>query len=243
MNILGGLSVPIGLGSRRIPRVRRSSRGSGSALLLAIGSTIWLLACGSTDNAEVHPGDPQYPAENRHASATVDFTALVPTTLHPLFSSTYLSSAPACRRTFSPNLQRPLGLDVPVKLTRTGNSYVGALAIDRFLPGHCDWRFVGAGYETRDPAAYGGVLLRYDDRRDGPAAVRLDIWCAQARRGDPSHPELCGSLKFLASFQGVISPERLAAAPEDERGDSEATIGPNTRTVVVEFHDVDASQR
>jgi len=242
MNILVGLSVPIGVGSHGIPSVRHISRGSCGALLLAIGSTIWLLACGSTDNAEVHPGDPQYPAENRHASAIVEFTALVPSTLHPVFSIGYLGLAPACRRTIGGGAaSSPAGFDVPLNLTRSGGASRGTFATDRFEPGSCNWQFAGLGYQTRDPAAYGGVLLRYADR-PGPDAVRLDIWCKRVPLAK-DHPEFCNSLRFLADAHYGVSPERLAAAPEDERGDSEATIGPNTRTVVVEFHDVDASQR
>lgn len=201
-----------------------------------------LPAC-SSGSTEVHPGDPDYPADNPHASALVEFTATVPSTLHPVFSTAYLASARACQRTIGGGVQTPLGFDAPLHLTQSQNTYRGTFAIDRFQPGNCEWRFVGMGYETRDPAAYGGPLLRYDERPGRPASVRLDIWCARAPRISPSHPRLCGSLKFLASFQGIVSPETLSAVPASVHADSDAQIGPDTRTVVVEFHDIDASHQ
>lgn len=216
-------------------------RGGCIALIFALGSAVCLLACGSSpDPAEVHPGDPQYPAENPHASAIVQFTAVVPSTLHPVFSIGYLGLATGCLRKIGGGAaSRPPGFNVPVNLTLSGGVYRGTFATDRFEPGGCNWQFAGLGYETRNPAAYGGILLRYAQRL-GPDAVRLDIWCARVPLSK-DHPEFCNSLQFLANGHYGASPDTLAAAPEDERGDAEATIGPNTRTVIVEFHDVDAS--
>ena len=75
---------------------------------------------------------------------------------------------------------------------------------------------------------------------DRPAAVRLDVWCVRVPKQSLDHPEFCESRSFLASIGADVSTDEAAAVPTNAEGEARTTIGPATRTVVVEFHDLDA---
>jgi hypothetical protein len=117
----------------------------------------------------------------------------------------------------------------------------GVLFIDQYEPGHCGWRLTAIGFHSFAPSSEGAVIASYDGMSDSPQKFRLDIWCAKDVKQNAKRPEFCYSLNFLSSFPGLVSKEFLSSVPMNQRDNGGPVhAGPNTRSIVIDFHDLDA---
>ena len=72
------------------------------------------------------------------------------------------------------------------------------------------------------------------------AAEPVHVWCINHVVFNPSSPEHCDGLDTVAVATHQVSPGFLASVPIAKRGNGNPIrIGPDTRSVVVEFHDLD----
>lgn len=205
-----------------------------------------------TKSAEVKPGDVDYPLENPNATHIVQFIAIVPPTLSLRFWYGYLASVDnediemgddtACQRQAGPGLSAPVFVDVPMQLVRTGDTWRGTVVLDRFAPGGCNWAFAGISVLSANPPSNGTQLATgYQDGGGTLPDYHLDEWCISAPRFDPHCPEICLSLSALQHLKIGIPPDFMKTVAPAERDDGRAVhIGPNTRTITVKFHDLDA---
>lgn len=202
-------------------------------------------------SAEVKPGDIDYPLENARATHAVQFTAIVPPTLSLRFWYGYHASLDqedtesgntACQRQTEDEIPTPVYVDLPLQLVQTGDTYRGTLVVDRFAPGSCHWTFSGISVLSDEPRSHGTQLAAvYADDADTAPDYHLDEWCIRAPEFDPQRPEICLSLNALQRLGIGISPDFIKTVALTERDDGRAAhVTPNTRTITVEFHDLDA---
>ena len=204
-----------------------------------------------TQSAEVKPGDVDYPLENPRATHVIQFIAIVPPTLSLRFWYGYSASVEeedteigntACQRQTGEEIPIHVYVDLPMQLTQTGDTYRGTLVFDKFAPGSCNWSFSGISVLSDEPPSRGTLLAGvYQDDRSAAPDYHLDEWCIRAPDFDPQRPEICLSLSALQRLKIQISPDFIKTVPLTERDDGRAAhVGPNTRTITVEFHDLDA---
>ena len=197
--------------------------------------------CGSAyQSSEVEPGDPEYPKENLHPTRRIELTAVVPTTLSVSFGTVW--SGNGCKREIGVAVTATVSLGLPLELSRSGEVYRGDVVIDRFEPGSCGWQFGGIAFNTENPPSVGDLIATYDGRADDQESYELDIWCIKLPEENAAKPEVCDSLSYLFKGPKVISPEFFASVPEGERDNGgPAPIGPKTQSILVRFHDLDAT--
>ena len=205
-----------------------------------------------TKSGEVKPGDIDYPLENPAATHVVEFIAIVPPTLSLRFRYGYRASVnqeeaemgddTACQRQTGQDLSTPVYVDLPIPLVQTGDTYRGTVVLDRFAPGSCNWAFAGISVLSNHPRSNATPLAAvYQDDGGTAPDYHLDEWCISAPAFDPQRPEICLSLNALQRLKIQISPDFIKTVPWTERDDGRAVhVGPNTRTITVKFHDLDA---
>jgi len=120
-------------------------------------------------------------------------------------------------------------------MTRSGNVLHGQLVLDKYLPGDCGWAFAGADYSVLiGPSGNSSSLLRIDPNN---VTARTDMYCRNMNK-----TEFCGSAHGWSSMPD--SPITPADYQELLRsGDAHAVpayIAPSSRSVLIQFHDVDA---
>jgi hypothetical protein len=226
-----------------VKSLRESNARGWGACVGSLAILLCLFACSRDVSLEVKPGESGYPEENLHPTQIVQITAILPRTLSVMVRAGYSVSSnyPACQRRVGLAVSAPIGLNIPIQLSGSGESYRGTVVVDQFEPGMCGWQFAGVGFTSEKPSSEGALIARYDGRKDDPQGYTLDIWCKNAARQNPQRPEFCFSLKFLETFPGLIAPDLVASVPERERDNAgPARIGPNTRSITVLFHDLDA---
>lgn len=235
----------------------RSARLTVSAVVLAVSG------CGHSaqetvdqptrhaKTSRLRPGELDYPVDNPSPSHSVQFIAIVPPSLSIRFQYGYRASVDqkdadtgdtACQRQVAPEIAEPLFVEQTLSLVQNGDTYRGTFAIDRFQPGICNWAFSGISALADDPSSRGTLLAAvYDDHGNALPDDHLDEWCIKAPAIDPEYPEICLSLKALQRLRIPIPADFVAAVPLSQQDDGRAAhVGPNSRTITVQFHDVDA---
>jgi hypothetical protein len=210
------------------------------SLLFVLAS---LPACGRTTDPK--PGDTDYPVENPHPTHFIQFTVTIPPTLAVNFRVTYLADVAAggppntagtCVRTVGLGVTAPFGVDLPLHLTRDGDTYHGSVAVDAFLPGNCNWRMAFIRYqEARDYGDYAALVQFGFPLQE---AHQLHIWCVKDQRSsDPAHPERCGSPFVLTD---VIRAEFENEIPLEQRRNARMDTSASAQNISVAFHDFNA---
>ena len=227
--------------TRKVKEFFRATQTVPVWAILLVGFVLLAGGCGSaSQSTQVKPGEPEYPKENPHPTRSIELTAIVPTTLSVRFVTVW--SGLSCRRQVGLGGTFTVGLGLPFELAHSGESYRGDVVIDRFEPGSCGWQFGAIGFHTENPTGFGDLIASYDGRADDPESHELDIWCVKRPDKFPENPEMCGSLSFLAKGLRIIPPEFLGTVPEGERNnDGPVPLGPKTRSILVRFHDLDAT--
>lgn len=237
---------------------------------VSLAGLYWLISYGHMrfKNAIALPqeaghSEPAYPIVNPDPSHVLTLSGTLPATLPvddvELRYGTDIApdekGAELCQRPspVGPKLPpRPLVHRVIVPLTRVGETYRTAIAVDQYVPGDCRWRLWDITFRLRakgypDPMPiFQGIKIANERivvaARQGGGFYRgrVDVWCGQALNHDirPYYPEGCGD---LIDFSRRISPEKLASVPSVERESHNVVyVFPDTTSVQFNLHDVDA---
>jgi len=211
---------------------------------------------------ELTPGDPDYPQVNPHPQQWVHITARIPASL---FYALRLRYKVAFVTINNPDgtlnrYESPAGcrwkptdefyVELPLEAAKTGDTYQGDLAADYFQPGNCGWRLdLVLSPILRSPLVW--YRTEYNGGPRDPLDSRLDIWCTRemklhpqvppAERSNPNRLNNCVSLDFARRVFIDLPGGFFRSIPESERTDAEpGYIGRHTKSITVEFHDLDA---
>jgi hypothetical protein len=213
------------------------------AVLLAV---LFSTSCSeSMSPTEIKPGETGYPTENTHPTQFLQVTAKLPQTLSVRFRVGYSASplAASCQRTVGLGVSAPYSVSLPLQLDRVGDSYQGRLAIDRFMPGSCGWRFVGVWYSAEVREVHDHELIMYGTQVS--RSLQIDVWCMDFPKATERPAKVCEGLDVLSrDFQDVIPPGLLKTIPNDQRAHGPpARIGSDSSVVEITFHDLDMIRR
>jgi hypothetical protein len=131
---------------------------------------------------------------------------------------------------------------VPIPLIGSNGDYSGTFTVDRFLPGRCEWGFMGVASNFKEDTPvqylYGSPNPAYPH---GPEQVS-DIWC-----GD--NPVVTEPSRFICTDFTVCAegtegrPESLLAAHPHKVSDGPSSIismDDTTKSIVLRYHDLRA---
>jgi hypothetical protein len=148
---------------------------------------------------------------------------------------------------------RNLHLTEPLQLVRRASRYEAWVTVDKYQPGHCGWGLVYVGYQVLNTMEYQqranvtgsrageGIISTIDTSPPGqmPWQGQINVWCLYNRdraARDKDFPEECGR------FSEVVGDD-VPGVPASERNAERATwLSPETRSVTVNFHDLDAER-
>lgn len=233
---------------------------SAFALLLGISGypVVAFHAAGGAEE-DVKPGQIDYPLRNEHPVRVLTLTGTLPATLRIRFLVNYTAIVPPtsvppeainhCAFRDVANILRPFDITEPLHITRDGAHFRATVVADKYLPGPCQWHFNLVGFTVPNgvgPLAEGWFARAYEARRDvqylgdlyeGP----IDEWCKKnPYPPDARRPEQCGNLSTIQVVAPIRS-ELLERIAVDERRDQVSVwVFPDTRSIEVDFHDLDA---
>jgi hypothetical protein len=215
------------------------------ALAYTLGVLVFLPACGRTTDPK--PGDKDYPVENSHPAHIIQFSATVPQSLSVSFRVTYLAdpaaggspdNANTCVRTAGLAVAAPFGVYLPLRLTQDGNTYRGAIEVDHFLPGTCNWHIAFVEYHEAHSSLPLDRIAQFGDQYPFQLDYQLHLWCIKDLHStDANHPELCGTPMEFANY---IRSDYIERIPADERKSYRADARPSTKSITVSFHDLNS---
>jgi hypothetical protein len=237
-------------------------RNAAPALMLSVAA---LSACdlSPTPDAAVQTprpyrsGDPNVPVRNAHPNDPVQFTATVPPSLKKDFTALYgiswvevLNKDGSLNRVESPpgcpiSPRDGFSVTIPIALEKDGNAYRGTVALDAFTPGPCLWRFEEISSALMRTAV---VTRQWSRSKAGSRDIRVDVWCTLHHKlvSDSAHPSALNQLYNcvpldVAPFFVDLPPGFYKSIPEYQRPLNTLVpeLGPNTRSIDVEFHDLD----
>jgi hypothetical protein len=215
------------------------------------GLLLYGCGMGSYQTSEIKPGEADYPQENPNPVQTLAITANIPSDPKVRFIARYrvspsaggtMQSGQSCQREVGLAVTAPYVLHLQVPMARNGDSYAGAVTVDRYLPGRCKWQFVdltldvdGSGLEPFPFAHTGNQPGESTDNQ-------LDIWCTRKLKLFPNQTVACGDLRALTVRFLEQIPLTLidSIKTRGEARDGPVIIGPNTRSLTIRFHDLDA---
>jgi hypothetical protein len=215
------------------------------SILGAIGAGIFVCQCASAyETAEIKPGEKDYPVERSAPRHVVQLAVTVPPGYSLVASAGYVATSPggtlasgtSCQREIGFAVTAPFDLDTPVKMVRDGGVSRGALVVDRFEPGRCDWQLRALVFQLLRPGSKENALryaaFPFRNRKRLPGDRHGDYWCS-ARGG-------CSHLALLLTDREVGS-AFVASIPEAKRGNGDGvSIGVSTTSLSIEFHDLDS---
>jgi hypothetical protein len=213
---------------------------------------------------ELKPGDPDYPLVKPYPEQLVHFTAKIPPSLFYEMSLRYKVPFATIENPDGTlnRLESPVGcrskptdqfyVELPLTVSKTGDTYQGNFVVDYFQPGNCGWRFDLA----LSPILRNPLFWYRTEYNGGPRDLidsRLDIWCTRktkihppidpAERNKPNQVDKnnCVSLELARGLFLDLPAGFYESIPENERTDAEpGYIGRHTKSITVEFHDLDA---
>jgi hypothetical protein len=201
------------------------------------------LGSASGCRGNVHPGDPDYPAENPQPTQSVELTIIEPPYAKLEFIAGYEATVVSddCSYELGAAGTRPYYIVSPINPAGVGNVRRATIILDRYQSGRCRYAFTGAFYRPslRFESVGSLELLRVDPAR-ATETERADVYCL-----DIAKEPRCGSLRLMASgLNAKVSKEEEALLTS--KGGAKFTplyIGPVTRSITVQFHDLDAKDR
>jgi hypothetical protein len=138
----------------------------------------------------------------------------------------------------------------PLPLTEVNGVLKGILAYDRFDPGPCGFQYRETSYRYQMPF---DVPPSNNDHwlpmiSDDPSRMmgnsteeRVDLWCSIYVYSDGEKSQNCGKLRGETYGEhAMISQSQLDAAVAAGMKDPPALIHPNTRSVIIQLHNLDA---
>jgi hypothetical protein len=201
--------------------------------LLLVTATCLLTAC----SRNVAPGDPDYPIASSHPTQIVDLTIVDPPSIKLEFLVGYEGwGGGKCSYEWGGASSRPYSVAEPLLMARSGNVLHGQVILDKYYPGDCGWAFAGVFYKTVN-SDRSAELLRVDPNR---VTARSDVYCLKS-----DGTTFCSS---AAGWKGELNGP-IAQADYDAILASGAAhftpayIALSTRSVFIQFHDLDAPDR
>jgi hypothetical protein len=185
------------------------------------------------------PGDADYPEELGRPTQTIPLIVSGPDGADMRFQTTYVSDAKLCGHQVGFGGYMAYTLQFPVILTKSGDSYRGSIALDRFKPGKCGWRFSSVGYAMGD-----GVqnALALPANHDDPGVPKREFWCYRVTyENKPLHA--CEDLALLrwSNAMRAVSREFLAQFSHQQQSDVPIIkVTSQTREIDVVLHDLNA---
>jgi hypothetical protein len=242
-------------------RHESSNYGFGSARSIAIGILVAVLPIGGfcafrhslqgsmpseVDAKELKPGDAKYPLETASPKYVISFVVARLGLSNYRFDAEYASDVKLCGHPIGSGGYSAYAIAIPIEVAPTQDGkFHGAIAIDRFQPGQCGWKFRGIGY-TR-PDGVGNALGSFREKPSALAlstAPHIDMWCYHATEGQFGSPDpTCEILAELRAPSGLrrVSPEFLAGfPPEQQSARGWVPITTDTKEFTVDFHDLNA---
>jgi hypothetical protein len=208
---------------------------NGVLALLLPWSVLTLYGC----QKNVAPGDPDYPIASDHPTQVVDLTIIDPASTKLEFNVSYAGwGGGRCTYQRAGEVSAPYSVVEPLLMTRSADVLRGQVILDKFLPGRCGWAFVGAFYKTAIGSNTTYELLRVDPSKVTP---RADVYCEK----DVDGSAICNSaLVWSQMLKGPITKLQYdALVLSGSANPAPAYIATGTRSVLIQFHDLDAPDR
>ncbi len=162
-----------------------------------------------------------------------------------------MESGTSCMYSIGLGVPRQYSVIPPLELTRQGDTYRGEVAIDRYVPGRCGWGFAGMWYFVPSTnTELQRELFFYDGDVNKPAESRMDIWCHKWADLDPKQPPDCSSIDAFKAATSNSNSEAVKVLPMSLYDDIVARggrngppirVGTESRSIVIQFHDMDAA--
>jgi hypothetical protein len=242
-------------------RVESSNYGFGSARSIAIGILVGALPIvgfyafshalqssmpSEAEVKDLKPGDAKYPLETTNPKYVISFVVARLELSNYRFDAEYTSDVKLCAHPVGSGGSSAYAIAIPIEMATTQDGkFHGSIAIDKFQPGQCGWKFRGVGY-TR-PDGVGNALGSFREKPSAlppPATPHIDMWCYRVTEGEFESPDpTCEILAELRAPNGLrrVSQQFLAGLPPEQqsaRGWVPITI--DTKEFTVEFHDLNA---
>jgi hypothetical protein len=225
-----------------------------------------------TPSVMVSKGDRQFPVSNPSSTKLLEISGTLPRTvpvkdliaIYTADANSAQKSSETCtrRQDFMPKndtSRYPLVHIEHIPMVRTGEAYRSSVAIDRFNPGFCGWHLNAVtylldvrGYSEKN-FAYWRISLPHVELltqpQDGEPSNRLavhrgraDVWCWKVTNHEynPFLPVRCGDIKDALRWPRQHVTAAISVAERDSAGIAYA--GPDSSSVELNFHDVDAPQ-
>lgn len=239
-------------------RPESSNYGFGSARSIAIGILVGALPIvgfyafshalqnsmpSEAEVKDLKPGDAQYPLETASPKYVISFVVARLGLSNYRFDAEYTSDIKLCGHPVGSEGYSAYAIAIPIEVepTRDGKFH-GSIAIDKFLPGECGWKFRGMGYIR--PDGVGNALGSFTELPTAPATPHIDMWCYRVTEGPFKSPDpICEILAELRAPNGLrrVSAEFMAGfLPEQQRARGWVPITTATKEFTVAFHDLNA---
>jgi hypothetical protein len=217
------------------------------AVVRVLGAVVLLLPVGcdlpqSTENSkpgELKPGDTNYPSPTVNPVRVIQLIGSGLDLTNMSFRVVYVSDPNLCQYKAGLGVYLKYGLAFPIEMVRSGDSYRGNIVVDKFVPGHCGWRF-----DRVDAQADGNYrqLASIAAGHDASAAIPVDYWCFMVV-SEQKPTKKCESMDWLRWPNSVrlISTgffSRLGAFEQND--DSRRAILAETNEIRINLHDLNA---
>ena len=243
------------------PRIASGNYGFGSARSIALGilagalpivgfyTFSHVLQSSMPSEAEVKdlkPGDAKFPLETTNPKYVISFVVARLGLSNYRFDAEYASDVKLCAHPISSGGSSAYAIAIPIEMAPTQDGkFHGSIAIDKFRPGECGWKFRGMGY-TR-PDGVGNALGSFTELPTvppPPGTPHIDMWCYRVTEGQFKSPDPgCEVLAELRAPNGLrrVSAEFMAGFPPEQlRARGWVPITTATKEFTVEFHDLNA---
>jgi hypothetical protein len=145
----------------------------------------------------------------------------------------------------------PVPFTIADRLTveRDGDTLRAKIAVDKYLPGFCQWTLNGISWQLANGDDFMGgatFAVAYDAKRDAIDKVpRGPVYLVCKRDTTPRNPQRPGRCTNMDVMQmptvGNVSQNLIAQLPSAARGKADVTwIMPETTHIEINFYDLDA---
>jgi len=218
---------------------------------LMIASAIGCTRAKHSEN--VNQGDADYPVANPQPVDIIKLVVIIPASVEAQLSQGYIArsvggsvdSGPHCAYIQTMSQARfQYGVTPALDLNRVAtDTFSAQIALDRYLPGWCNWGFAGAWYKVGERRE--DELLRVDHPERSTGKGRIDLWCLRHPKRDPRIPDACMDIRAIRSqFPEELSAATLAQiVASGGGGEVPLFIAPGLQSLVIQFHDLAAPDR
>jgi hypothetical protein len=220
--------------------MEQGSLGRRFALLVntalqLVTAILLLTAC----DRNVEPGDRDYPIAYSHPQQVVQVAIVDPPSIKLQFIVGYEGwGGGKCSYQWGGAGSRPYSVAEPLLMTRSGDVLHGQVILDKFFPGDCGWAFAGVFYKTVLNSDTTYELLRVDPSK---ITARTDAYCQH----DADGSAVCNDALVWSQMRNgpITKVEYDALVLSGSTHFAPAYIAPGTRSVLIQFHDLDAPDR